>query len=267
MYDDTIDFFAALAEKKAQSSKHSPLAFWIGGLMAGAYVGIGVILIFTVGAGLDPAYRQLIMGMSFGIALTLVVFAGAELFTGHTMYMMFGWLKRVTSLGDLGRVWLYAWVFNLLGAFFLGVIYSCGGGAVLTGADALLIKVAEHKMNSPPVELFARAILANWLVCLSLWACARSSNDVARCIFIFWCLFAFIASGFEHSVANMTLFSIALLAEHPDTVTVYGMFYNLFWVTLGNIAAGSVLMGLGYWFACSHTLPMGKSDHIDSKLY
>jgi len=77
----------------------------------------------------------------------------------------------------------------------------------------------------------------------------RTTNDVAKAIVIFWAMFAFIyASGFEHSVANMTLFPIALFGTHPATVSLSGMFYNLFWVTLGNLFAGSVLMALANWF-------------------
>jgi nitrite transporter NirC len=75
---------------------------------------------------------------------------------------------------------------------------------------------------------------------------ARTNNDVAKLIIMFWCLFAFVASGFEHSVANMTVFAIALLGNHPDAVTIGGAFYNLGWVTLGNIIAGVVFVGFGY---------------------
>ena len=75
------------------------------------------------------------------------------------------------------------------------------------------------------------------------------TNDTAKCIAIFWCLYAFIASGFEHSVANMTLLSIALLAEHPASLTVVGLAWNLLWVKIGNAVAGAGIMGLGYWAA------------------
>lgn len=104
-------------------------------------------------------------------------------------------------------------------------------------------------MNDSVPALLARAALCNWLVCLALWMAGRTRNDVAKAIVIFWCLFAFFASGFEHSVANMTLLSIALLGDHPDTVSVAGMAYNLLWVTLGNIVGGSLFMGAGYWLA------------------
>ena len=111
------------------------------------------------------------------------------------------------------------------------------------------MRTAAYKMNSPAAELVARAVLCNWLVCLALWMAARTQSDAAKCILIFWCMLAFIASGFEHSVANMTLFSIALMGLHPETVSLSGMAYNLFWVTTGNILAGSVLMGVGYFVA------------------
>jgi nitrite transporter NirC len=78
---------------------------------------------------------------------------------------------------------------------------------------------------------------------------ARTASDAAKLGVIFWCLFAFIASGYEHSVANMTLFSIALLAEHGEAVSLAGMAHNLLWVTLGNAVAGSLFMAAGYGYA------------------
>ncbi len=90
-------------------------------------------------------------------------------------------------------------------------------------------------------------MLCNWLVCLSIWMAARTKDDAAKCILIFWCLFAFIAAGFEHSVANMTIFSIALLSDHPDKVSLAGAMHNLLWVTIGNVLSGAGIMGVGYW--------------------
>src|SRR5262252_3623143 len=81
------------------------------------------------------------------------------------------------------------------------------GGLALAGKSPLIINVAAAKMNAPALELVARAMLCNWLVCLAIWTSARMTSDAAKCIAIFWCLYAFIASGFEHSVANMTLLS------------------------------------------------------------
>src|ERR1051326_1253573 len=102
-------------------------------------------------------------------------------------------------------------------------------------AKCIVIFWCLYAFIAPALELFARAILCNWLVCLAIWTSARMTNDTAKCIVIFWCLYAFIASGFEHSIANMTLFAIALLAPHPASVTLAGMGWNLLWVSLGNI--------------------------------
>lgn len=250
MYADTLDNFASVAEKKAALIRNHPLPFLAGAMMAGAYIGLGIILIFSVGASLDPAWRRLAMGACFGIALTLVTFAGAELFTGHTMFMTIGRLRRRVTNAELAASWTLTWLGNLAGAVLLGLTFVAGGGGALLAEGApLLQNVAAAKMNAPAMELFARAILCNWLVCLALWMAARTASDAARLGVIFWCLFAFIASGFEHSVANMTLFSIALLAEHGEAVSLAGMAHNLLWVTLGNAVAGALFMAGGYSYA------------------
>src|SRR6516165_10908106 len=250
MFLETVDQFATAAIAKAGFLRRSPLGFWLSAMMAGAYVGLGIILIFCVGANVDPSIRPVVMGASFGIALTLVIFAGSDLFTGHTMFMTLGWLRRRTSLRDLAASWIGSWAGNLAGCVVLAAIFVAGGGGLALGAKSqLLITVAVAKMNTPAMELLARAVLCNWLVCLAIWTAAWMTNDTAKCIAIFWCLYAFIASGFEHSVANMTLLSIALLANHPPTVSFGGLAWNLLWVTLGNAISGAGIMGLGYWAA------------------
>jgi nitrite transporter len=256
MFLDTVDNFAKVAETKAAAIRARPGAFLVSAMMAGAYVGLGIILIFSVGADVDPGYRPLIMGASFGIALTLVIFAGSDLFTGHTMFMSLGALRRRTTLNDLVSSWTMTWTGNLVGCLVLAALFVAGGGGVVLGSKSqLLVTAAATKMNAPALALFARAILCNWLVCLAIWMAARMTGDAAKCIGIFWCLFAFIASGYEHSVANMTLLSIALLGSHPDTVTVGGLVHNLVWVTLGNIVSGAGFMGVGYWLASGEVAP------------
>jgi nitrite transporter NirC len=263
MYQETIDQFAETAAKKVQAIADNPLGFFIAAMMAGAYVGLGIITIFSIGQGLDPSVRSLVMGLTFAIALTLVVFAGAELFTGHTMLMTLGLLRGKVSGGGLASSWLMTWLGNLLGAVALAVIFWLGGGGAILkqGAD-MIYTVADAKMHAAPLALVAKGVLCNWLVCLALWMSARTSNDMAKLVLIFWCLFAFVASGFEHSVANMTVFAIALLGNHPDTVTVGGAFYNLLWVSLGNIIAGVVFVGAGYVLASGRSKPTAIANPI-----
>lgn len=250
MFARSIDSLADFAAARASVAKRYPAAFLVSSMMAGAYIGLGIILIFGLGQMVEPNYRPLVMGSCFGIALTLVVMAGCDLFTGLNMFGTLGLLRRKIGGGDVARLWIYSWVGNLIGASLLAVIFKLGGGGVILkeGSD-LIFKVAAAKMSATPVELVARAMLCNWLVCLALWSASRTTSDAAKCIVIFWCLFAFIASGFEHSVANMTVFGIALLGNHPPSVSLGGMAYNLFWVSLGNMISGSIFMGVGYWFA------------------
>lgn len=263
---ETAIEFAVLARTKTESLRNNPLGFLIAAMMAGAYVGIGILLIFSVGENVDPSVRNLVMGCSFGIALTLVIFAGSELFTGHAMFMTLGLLAGVTSLRDLGRSWMATWLGNLIGCVALALLFVVGGGGSILqeGADLLHV-IATKKMTAPASELVARAILCNWLVCLAIWTSARTTNDTAKCILIFWCLFAFIAAGFEHSIANMTIFSVALLSEHPDTVTLSGAAWNLLWVTIGNAISGAGLMGLGYWLVCGRPRLDLEGDQIFEK--
>jgi len=253
MYTNTIHTFARLALKKTSNLQQNPLSFFIGAMMAGAYVGVGIILIFNLASTISPEYQKLIMGCTFGIALTLVLFAGSELFTGHTMYMTFGWLKKQTNLGDLSKIWAVSWLGNLAGSVFLCLIFYLSGGLEsLAGTDSLLHKIAVAKIDSTAVELLAKGALCNTLVCLALWSSARVDSDTAKCIVIFWCLLAFIASGFEHSVANMTLLTSALIADGGSQITITGLSFNLFWVSLGNIIGGAGFVAFGYWKANGH---------------
>jgi nitrite transporter NirC len=256
MYQETIDQFAETAARKVRAIADNPLGFFIAAMLAGAYVGLGIIAIFSIGQGLDPSVRALGMGLTFAIALTLVVCAGAELFTGHTMIMTLGVLRGKATPGGLASAWAMTWLGNLLGAVLVATLFWLGGGGAIlkSGAD-LLLTTADAKMHAAPLALVAKGILCNWLVCLALWMSARTSSDVAKCIMLFWCLFAFVASGFEHSVANMTVFAIALLGAHPDTITIGGAFYNLLWVSLGNIIAGVVFVGSAYVLASGRSKP------------
>lgn len=250
MYADTLEGFTRIAERKIAVLRASPGAFFVASMLAGAYVGMGILLIFTLGSQVPKEFQKLVMGATFGIALTLVVLAGAELFTGHTMFML---LRRFTGTGrwnDVAASWLMTWVGNLAGAVVLVMLFKWGGGGgLLAGPDTLVMSVASAKMSASALSLFARGILCNWLVCLALWMSARVTSDSAKCIAIFWCLLAFIACGFEHSVANMTVLGLALAGQHPDTVTFAGAAYNQAWVTLGNIVGGGVFVAGAYWVA------------------
>ena len=250
MYSETIEKFVEMAVKKADLLAKKPLSFFLGSVAAGAYVGLGILLIFSVGAALPAPVQKLAMGATFAVALILVVIAGAELFTGYTMYMTLGIFARRVNGQALLRTWVVSWVGNLAGSALVAALFAVGGAnGLLSNPASLVYSVADYKMSGSVAALFARAILCNWLVCLALWMAHRVQGDAAKCIVIFWCLLAFIASGYEHSVANMTLLSLAVIGRAGDLPTLMAAFYNLSVVTAGNVVGGAVMMAGLYWIA------------------
>lgn len=243
---------ADLAVAKHAYLRRFPAGYLALAMLAGAYVGFGVILSFSVAAPLNAAgspFVRLVMGASFGIALSLVVFAGAELFTGNNLIMAVGLLRRRVSASALGVVWLVSFGGNLAGALALAWLVArsgvLGGGA---GAE-FVQKTAATKMHLPVGELFFRGVLCNWLVCLAVWSAMRAQSEGAKLAMIWWCLFAFVGAGFEHSVANMTLLTLGLLQSHGPDVSLAGFAHNLVPVTLGNIAGGALFVGGAYWLS------------------
>ena len=252
MTEASVQAAAEAARVKAEYLRRQPLGYLILSILAGVYVGFGIVLIFAIGAPLmavgSPA-AKLAMGASFGVALSLVVFAGAELFTGNNMVMTIGALRRTASPGALSLIWVLSYIGNLLGSLALAWLVARSG--VLGGAPHLEVveRTVATKMNLPFAALFWRGVLCNWLVCLGVWTAMRSQSEAGKLVMIFWCLFAFIGAGFEHSVANMTLLGIGLLQPHGEAISWGGFVHNLVPVTLGNIAGGALFVGGAYWLA------------------
>lgn len=241
---NNITVFAELARIKSQMLIDSPLRFFIGSMLAGAYVGIGIIFIFSIATPLPAEVQTLVLGATFAIALTLVVLAGAELFTGYTMYMTIGMHKKTVNLRQLLSTWLISWLGNFVGALILVGVYLLAKGYLLSHME-LITQVALKKVNATPLQLIAKGVLCNWLVCLAIWMSKKVDSDIARLVVIFWCLFVFIASGFEHSIANMTLLSTVYFGTE-GAINLSDIFYNLSFVTIGNIIGGAVFVALAY---------------------
>ncbi len=246
--NETCAAMAASGCKKGLAATRSPAAYFMGTVFAGAYIGIALVLAYTCAAGLAPGVRPLVLGSVFGIGLLLVIFAGAELFTGGVMYGAFGLAKRTMTPADVVVMLALMWVGNLVGSALLGWVFSSGGGGVIFSTKDFLQGVVAKKVYVDPLALVARSSLCNWLVCLAIWTPARVQNEAAKVILTAWCLLAFVACGFEHSVANMTAFTLALLQPGHHAVTLYGAAYNLLWVTLGNVIGGGLFVAGAYLF-------------------
>lgn len=263
---------AEIAKKVATvAQKKSGLDFFrlfVLAILAGAFISLGAEFYTLVvhDSGLAFGLNKLVGGLAFSLGLILVVLAGAELFTGNTL-MVIGFVDGIINTRSLLRSWAIAYIGNLVGSLALVLLmYSSRQWTfnnAMVGGKALLI--ANAKVNLTFVEAFGRGILCNALVCLAVWLCfgARSTSD--KILAIIFPITAFVASGFEHSVANMYFVPMGIILKGEATVvaaaeamagkqmilsnlTVSGfLISNLLPVTLGNIIGGSLFVGLTYW--------------------
>ena len=266
MYREDLKRMAEVSRKKVDYLLNSPGGYFILSALAGIYLGLGICLIFSVGAPFaaeGSAALKLVMGASFGIALTLVIFAGSELFTGNNMVCTIGALARAVTWKHVGWIFLWSFIGNLAGSLAIAWLIAQSGVIAKAPQVDLLMKVAATKMSAPAWELFTRGILCNLLVCLAVWMASRTTNEAAKIMLIFWCLFAFIGSGFEHSIANQSLLGMALFLPHGEAISWGGFVWNQVFVGLGNILGGSVLVGAAYWMSSPYRVP--ESDTTQSQ--
>lgn len=246
MFAEEVAAMADAAKAKAALLKNNAIGYFISSMLAGAYVGFGILLILTAGGTLSPApWARIVMGVSFGIALSLVVIAGAELFTGNDMVMTTGMIRKTVSPAESVRLWIVCFAGNWAGAVLLAVLFRASGLAAGATAE-LAAAMSAARMSIPLVPLFIRAMLCNALVCLAVWSGFRCKSESGKLIMIFWCLYCFIACGFEHSVANMTLIAVGLLSPGAEGVSLGGYGYNIIVVALGNMAGGILFLALPY---------------------
>lgn len=231
------------------------------GVLAGAFIGLGALYFVIVRS--DPALgfapRQLLGGMAFAMGLILVIVAGAELFTGNNLLVM-AWADGKISTRALLRNWTVVFVGNFIGAAGLALLVflarhpDMNDGAI--GREYL--SIASAKVGMPFWVAFFRGILCNALVCLAVWMALAGRSVVDKAVAIVVPVSAFVAAGFEHSVANMYLISLAMLLQADGTpaapITWLGFANNMAPVLLGNIIGGSVLVGLVYHLIY-HQLP------------
>lgn len=247
MFNEEYKLVCEASVTKLNFLKNNPIGYIVASVLAGAFIGFGTLLAFSAGGYLEgAAYTKIVMGLSFGVALSLVVMAGAELFTGNNMVMLAGAMTKKVKVSQMIYLWIICFFGNWLGALILAFVYSKAGLATGAVGD-FMMDAAVAKASLAPLELFFRAVLCNMLVCLAVWCSFRCKNEVAKLIMIFWCLFAFVTTGFEHSIANMTLLSITLFVQTDGALTMIGYLYYIFMAAVGNIVGGTICVALPYF--------------------
>ncbi len=262
---------ACKAEQVGVKKAHmDPITVIVLAILAGAFIGLGAIFSTTAIAGtadkLPYGVVRLLAGFTFTLGLILVIVAGAELFTGNNL-LSIAWMGRQIGTGLLLRNWVLVYAGNLLGSIataalsFLSGQYASGAGSV--GMTALTI--ANTKVHLGFIQAIALGILCNALVCLAVWLTYSARTTTDRILAIIPPIAAFVAAGYEHSIANMYFIPVALLVKSYAPATfwttigkvatdfpdlTWGNFFikNLLPVTIGNIIGGAIMVGVVYWF-------------------
>ena len=237
-------------------------------LLAGAFIALGAILSTAATSGaasLPYGVARLIAGVTFSLGLILVVVGGAELFTGNNLIVM-AWASGKVTSAQLLRNWLLVFAGNLGGALFMvALMFLCNHHELASGRVGLnILSMGEAKCSLEPIEAIGRGIACNVLVCLAVWLCYSARTTTDRILAIVPPITAFVACGFEHSIANMYFVPMALcvksgaddqfwqaIGQSPTSFPhlTWSQFFlrNLLPVTAGNVLGGSLLVGLVYW--------------------
>jgi formate transporter len=225
------------------------------GVLAGAFIGLGAMGFALVRS--DPsigyALGQVFGGLVFSLGLLLVVVAGAELFTGNNLLVM-AWADGKIATSEVLRNWGLVCLGNLVGAAGLALlVFLSGHTQANEGAVARwVVKAALAKQDLPLLQAVVRGVLCNVLVCLAVWMAMAGRSVVDKAVAIVFPISAFVAAGFEHSIANMYFMPLAWLLQQSGQVsdavpvTLAGMLGNWLPVIVGNLVGGSVLVGLTY---------------------
>ncbi len=260
----------ALACEAAGTAKagRDALTLLVLGVLAGAFIAFGAIfmtVILTETGGLPWGVARLLAGLVFSTGLILVIAGGAELFTGDALMIMAYASKRV-SLSALLRAWLLVYSGNIVGAVGTAMLVFLAGEHQLAGGSVgkMALAIAASKAALPTTQLFFLAVLCNVLVCLAVWMSLGARSMTDKVMVIVPPIAAFVAAGFEHSIANLYFLPYGLAIKAwagPDFWTALGQsanafpgltasaaFHNIVVATIGNLVGGSFMVGAVYWF-------------------
>lgn len=245
-----------------------PLKSFLLGLTAGGYIALGFAFFVTSQVGAEDlpwGVAKVLGGIVFATGLVLVVLTGAELFTSSTLTLTARASGRITW-GQLLRNWLVVYVANFLGAMtMVALVYVGGTWRSADGAwGAVVLNVSQYKISHSFLEAFVLGILCNLMVCLAVWAAYSGRNTTDKVLAVTMPIALFVATGFEHSVANMFMIPLGIFvadtagsgfwtqtgldpATFTDLTWANFLLDNLLPVTLGNIVGGGVMIGVLYW--------------------
>lgn len=238
-YDD-VQKFSNAAMGKVKTLESSFSKYFVRAIMAGFFITVAMIFSNVVGnvfSQSDPAMGKLLSGFVFSIAVLLIVFIGSELFTGNNLVMAFGAYDKKVTWGQVGKVWVVSYIGNFVGCLVLTLIFV---GAGASGTADYFAGFIGNKLSIPPVEMFLRAVLCNFFVCLAVACGIKIKSEAAKFGMIVLCIAGFCVSGFEHCIANMSIFTVSFCLV--PGVSMAAMLKSMLIVTLGNMVGGALLL-------------------------
>jgi formate transporter len=245
------EMYAKVCDLGVAKTKLPLMSLVMLGMLAGAFIGLGALfnVIVLSDASMPIALRRVLGGVVFSLGLFLVLVAGAELFTGNNLLAM-AWAERKVTTVDVLYNWAIVCTSNFVGALVLAwLVFLSGhpgneGGAVA----AAYLRIAAAKTALPPVTAFFSGVMCNVLVCTAVWVALAGHSVTDKLLAIVLPISAFVAAGFEHSIANMYVIPLAMMlqAQAGQAADFTGLWHNLVPVIAGNIVGGSVLVALVY---------------------
>lgn len=227
--------------------QEDPLRYLLRAVGAGMGLSLVVFVFWTLKQNLHETSAGAVVAAGFfGVGLVIIVFTNTELFTSNNMYLTVSSAEGRTSWRQTALLWISCYFGNLAGAILLTALLLGAGSLDQLPPDHALFDGALHKAHQAAGVIFFKGILANWIVCLAVRVALRCKEEVAKILVLILIVFIFVYLGFEHSIANMGTFSMAILGG--GTLTVGEALYNLVYSTAGNVVGGALLVGLPFTY-------------------
>src|SRR5215831_1917670 len=234
-----------------------PLRYMVRSIGAGMGLTLVVFVFWVLKQNLhDISLGPVIAAAFFGVGLTIIVFTNTELFTSNNMYLAVSSAEGQTGWRHAVLLWVFCYLGNLAGAILVALLLA-GAGSLTLPADHALFDGALHKAQQAGSVIFFKGILANWVVCLAVRIALRCKEEVAKILVLILVVFIFVYLGFEHSIANMGTFTMAMLGG--GTLTVGDALHNLLYSTIGNVIGGVALVGLPF----TYLNPREREEQMD----
>lgn len=251
METEALAHIEQLAAKKQSIFKQDKFRSLLRSIMASMFIGFGVIAAFKTGSlfyQVESPFAYPAAALIFGMAIILIYYAGGDLFTGNTFYLSYAALRRKMTWIDTLKMLLSSYIGNIVGAILFAVLVWLTQLFADANVNTFLLEVAHKKVDASTIEIFFRAILCNWLVCLAFFIPYFMKTDGAKMFVMVLLVFSFFIAGFEHSIANMSVFAISIAAQGWGVLSIGDILHNLIPATLGNIMGGGVLMATFYYY-------------------